>query len=533
MGYSIRLAKVKGLEESGEVTTADEPYVLVTAVDLAWTPIPAPNPRLPPTTFRYGEWNNFDANETLTLVGELPFWEDPVQRTLTDPASVCFIVSVLEHDEGNMDAYRGAVQTAAISSVTTSVGLPRATRVTRLLADIRSAIGLLDLPSLDDHIETKELRLDASDLVPLGTVRDRVLEFGGEPGKWELTFRIAHHRRVVFPPGARFAAVTRSPDKMEVWAVDAQGQMRGNFFEGRWHGWYTLPGPEFPAGCHVSAVTRHADHMEVWAVDRDGVVQGNWFNGAQWMGWYALSGTEFPPGGRLAAVSRDPDHIHVWGVDIHGKAVERFADTVAWSSQWEQIGPPRNFPPGAPIAAASLAPHHLEVWIVAEHSPILGIRHDDAWGDWYPLGDIVFSPSTEIAALRRHQTLSVFAIDATGHVRDEYFDGTDWRGWYEAGTQTFTSGAPIAATTQHAAHMQLFAQAAGGVISTDPYDASQWLGWQPLLGLALDEGTHMAALSRFEGHMEMWALQSGVVWGTWFMDGAWRDWYPLLWSYEG
>ena len=117
MGYSIRLLKIKCLKESDESSDADEPFVLVTAIDLAWPPPltvpPLPNVPPPPVTFRYGEWENFDKGEELTLIGEQPFWEDPLQRELTNPDDVCFVVTVLEHDHGDLDAYRGTVEAAA------------------------------------------------------------------------------------------------------------------------------------------------------------------------------------------------------------------------------------------------------------------------------------------------------------------------------------------------------------------------------------------------------------------------------------
>ena len=86
---------------------------------------------------------------------------------------------------------------------------------------------------------------------------------------------------------------------------------------------------------------------------------------------------------------------------------------------------------------------------------------------------------------------------------------------------------------KHATHMEVFVAGTTNVVQADQFDVTAWQRWFPLGSMTFDAQTNLAALSRFEGHMEVWAVQGGVIWGNWFIDGSWRNWYPLFWSFEG
>jgi hypothetical protein len=481
--YSIRLHSIKCVRESDENSASDEPYVLVTTIDLtppsavtppssATAPIITPTPDHPVITRIYGEWPNFDENEILDLVGERPFWgtftEPWEPADIGNPDNVCFIVSVMEHDHGNLDRFRGAVQSAAALSLASTFALQRQARVVQLIADIRSVIGLFDAPTLDNHVDTKELRLDALDLaIPPGSSKDKALFFdGGETaGQWELVFRIVHHERMVFP-GARMAAVSRQWDKMEVWTVGPGGLVHGNWFYERWHGWYSLPGAVFNPGSYLAALSRKPEHMEVWGVGSDGTVRGIWFD-ESWQQWYELPGATFPPGAQLVAVSRDGNHMEVFGVDIDGQVRSKFFDH-GWKPEggWQTLDG-ATFAPGAHLAAVSRAFFDEEVWVVGNDSdkPILSNRFvAGSWRGWRPTGGELFSPDTELAAVIRKRfrdlvldapssiaevpDVHVLAVDLNEHVRDFWYEGYTERGWFQAGVQFFNQGTPIAAVSR-------------------------------------------------------------------------------------
>jgi hypothetical protein len=96
--------------------------------------------------------------------------------------------------------------------------------------------------------------------------------------------------------------------------VDGDGILRGNRFEGEWkpeYRWYPFPNAVFTPGTDVAAVSRNPNRMELWVLGKDdGVIRGNWFDEGGWQsGWYELGDAQFNQGTDLAAVSRS----HVGG----------------------------------------------------------------------------------------------------------------------------------------------------------------------------------------------------------------------------
>jgi hypothetical protein len=109
--------------------------------------------------------------------------------------------------------------------------------------------------SVDDHVGSKALLVNSSDLIPSGTL-DRKLRIGNDDGgEYELTFRITRHQGTVFAQNAYFAMATRHSKHMEVWGVDLTGTVRGNWFDGRCQGWYRLAGARFSQGTFLAAVS--------------------------------------------------------------------------------------------------------------------------------------------------------------------------------------------------------------------------------------------------------------------------------------
>lgn len=561
MTYSIRLHTLKCIEESDESSDADEPYVLVTTVDMR----PPPAIPRPVITRRYGEWTNFDEDESLELVGERPFWgaytEPGEPEDIANPDDVCFIVTVIEHDHAPMDSYRLIAQTIATTTALQTITLQRPARVAQMIADINGAIaGPSSLPAQDNPVGTLELRLDTIDLAtPAGQFRDKVLFFdGGDNGKWELTFRLVRHERRPFPAGSRLAAVSRSWDQMDLWLVGQDGLLYSNRFNGRWHGWYTLPAVQFPVGTHLAALSREAGHLEVWAVANDGKMHGIWFDGSSWRDWYELGGAAFPPGAPVAAVSRHRDLMEVWCVDIHGKVRHKYFADGVWKpegAEWLTLGAEATFPAGAHLVAASRSPWDMQVWVVGDDKPISrNLFVNDVWTGWTPLGAEIFAPGTHLAAVVRkkwpvgsavdtwglpvnpyavtpHQF--VLGVDMNEHVRDFWYEEDVERGWYQAGIQSFNSGTVIAGVSHQPETVDIWAVRPDGFLYFNHGIASGWTGWNRIdtETAQIAPPAHIAAVSRFEGHMEVWAIREGFVCGNAFTNGSWQGWYPLRWSF--
>ncbi|HZH91885.1 MAG TPA: hypothetical protein VEX70_14860 [Pyrinomonadaceae bacterium] len=196
MSLRVRLKSIKCVREINEESASEEAYVLVTAVRLNRTLLDIDTFNL--RVFRYGVWDNFDEGEVANIF-EPPFWGlNSVPDELTNVGDVIFIISLMENDNGDPDAYRQYVEAAASASLGATIGeTNRAVRADRLILSIRDALNGLNLPIPfaldDDHIGTEILRLNNSDLVPFGAV-DKPLTIQSGEGHYELIFEVARIR---------------------------------------------------------------------------------------------------------------------------------------------------------------------------------------------------------------------------------------------------------------------------------------------------------------------------------------------------
>lgn len=197
----IALTHLRCLEETDEGgSAADEIYVLVTGVNLK-TAIPQVE------VTRYGPWGSVDEGEVMTTVpiksGVNPdavpsvVWRRPCwglngkAASISDPDDVIFMVSVMEHDDGDPGAARSAVKLAAIASLAGSSGMTRAERVSKLRRDISDALKLpTGAPSFDDRVGTRELRLSEALLKVEGGAKEKKLEFDGDGGRYRVRFEL-------------------------------------------------------------------------------------------------------------------------------------------------------------------------------------------------------------------------------------------------------------------------------------------------------------------------------------------------------
>lgn len=188
------LDSIRCHEETDEVG-ADEPYVIVTAIDLrssvsvSGLTIPIPASR----AFRYGPFRDVDARET-HRPSFLSFWGlNGEERALSNPDDAIFLVALMENDDGNAEALRGLVAASVNSALFASLGVSdRSTRVGLLMEAINSAIRTpTGGPNFDDRIgDSQELRFTAADiaLAETGQAAQRALRFRGDGGDYTVTF---------------------------------------------------------------------------------------------------------------------------------------------------------------------------------------------------------------------------------------------------------------------------------------------------------------------------------------------------------
>ncbi|MDR7335543.1 hypothetical protein [Roseateles asaccharophilus] len=198
---TIALTKIKCKIETDEVGS-DEPYVLVTAVDLS-------NPVLPNAEVTlYGPWGGVDQGDTAVTQpipqgidpNDLPFiiwrrnaWGPSGQaKVIANPAQAIILVSMMEHDDGKASAARELAKAAVVSSLAASMGMTRAQRVAKLKADIHGALGIpTGAPNFDDRVGgTHEFALSASLLNVAAGPKNKTLTIVGDGGKYEVTLQV-------------------------------------------------------------------------------------------------------------------------------------------------------------------------------------------------------------------------------------------------------------------------------------------------------------------------------------------------------
>jgi hypothetical protein len=131
----------------------------------------------------------------------------------------------------------------------------------------------------------------------------------------------------VFQSAAPVTAITRNPAQIDLFITGLNGNVYtswyidGNAWSGLGDRWLDIGGV-FPNAAKVSAVTRNPNRMDLFISGLNGDVYTSWFNdGGQWSGlgnrWRSVGGS-FPVGAPLAALSRQPDLLDVFVTGNNG-----------------------------------------------------------------------------------------------------------------------------------------------------------------------------------------------------------------------
>lgn len=197
----LAVTKVRCLIETDEVGS-DEIYILVTGVNLK-TPIPNVE------VTRYGPWVNVDEGDLLQTLPLIPGidpdqipdlpWRVPCWGLNGKPASidhpndVIFLVSLMEHDDGDPAAARTLVKSAVVASLAATMGMNRADRIKKLINDINGALKIpTGAPNFDDPVgSTQELRLSQTLLQVASGAKAKNLVFTGDGGQYRVRFELS------------------------------------------------------------------------------------------------------------------------------------------------------------------------------------------------------------------------------------------------------------------------------------------------------------------------------------------------------
>jgi hypothetical protein len=198
---TMSLVNLQCVIETDEVG-ADEPYVLVTSINLK-----SLVPQVEVT--RYGPWANIDAGDVAStivippgfdpdvapfLVWRRPAWGVSGSPTpIENPDDAIFLVSLMEHDDGDAAAARTIVKGAAAATLASSMGMTRAERVTKLISDINGALAIpTGAPNFDDRVgSTQELRLSSTLLQVDSGPKSKTMTFSGDGGQYRARFDFA------------------------------------------------------------------------------------------------------------------------------------------------------------------------------------------------------------------------------------------------------------------------------------------------------------------------------------------------------
>ncbi len=220
---TMAVKAIRCLQENDFGPGSDEPYVLVTTVDLTVFPANI-------EVTRYGPWEDVDKDEVhatllesafttpggggpppsvlfgLSSLSRRPFWslDNKTGKIITNPEDVIIVVSMLEHDDGSPAGAREFAKAAAVASLAASINMSRPQRVHKLITDIDNVLaGLTSLPDLgvfspDDRIGgSKELVLSSSDLAQASqSSAETVLEFFGQSGAYRVRFELKNAQHI-------------------------------------------------------------------------------------------------------------------------------------------------------------------------------------------------------------------------------------------------------------------------------------------------------------------------------------------------
>ncbi len=151
-------------------------------------------------------------------------------------------------------------------------------------------------------------------------------------GKWRGWWNIQTGR---IPAGGTISAVSRAPNKLDIFLVSTDGRVytaawQHGVANGKWRGWWRIGNRQALPGSPVGAVSRHPDKLDVFVAGKDGKTytaawEQNVANG-KWRGWWNILRGSIKPGSAVAAVSRHPNKLDVFITSTDGRI---------WTAAWD------------------------------------------------------------------------------------------------------------------------------------------------------------------------------------------------------
>ncbi len=286
----------------------------------------------------------------------------------------------------------------------------------------------------------------------LTAATDDNLDHGPWRGWWEIQGGRAK-------PGAPIACVNRGPNRLDVFVVGNDGGIYTAAWDqsvanGAWRGWWRIGKVTAPQGSRIAAVSRSPDHLDVFVVDVSGnVMSAAWQTGdTNWRGWWHIQQGKAKAGAYISAVARSSQKLDIFvvGTDggIYTAAWDAAVSNAAWRGWWRVAG--GSAPLGAPVTAISRDPNKLDCFVVGNDGRVYTAAWDaavanGAWRGWWPVaGGAAQLRSVISCASRDPNKLDIMTIGTDGKLYtaawDQFSGNAQWRGWWRIGEGSCQQG---------------------------------------------------------------------------------------------
>lgn len=272
-----------------------------------------------------------------------------------------------------------------------------------------------------------------------------------------------------FEPGSKVTAVARSADNLDIFVVGKDGKVYMSYWYtgGDWSGinndWAALGG-DFPTGTEIAAVSRSPDNIDLFAVGADGSVYTSyWYTGGDWSQWQSIGG-KFPNSAKVDAVARSKDSLDVFVCGDDGRVYHSYWYTGGdWSGKdkdWNSIG--GIFTPGTEVVAVARSPDNLDVFVVGTDGNVYnsywytGADWSGAKDNWGSIGGGFKDQSPLTVVARGKAKLDVFVSGSDNKVsHSSWEEGKDWSSW-DVVTELHLPNAKVTAVARTEQNLDVF-----------------------------------------------------------------------------
>jgi hypothetical protein len=299
-------------------------------------------------------------------------------------------------------------------------------------------------------------KLDAFVVDRQGRVLTAATDEGYDHGPWRGWWEIQGGRA---KPGAPVACVHRGPDRLDVFVVGTDGgiytaawdQRQAN---GAWRGWWRIGNLVAPQGAPIGAVSRSPDHLDIFVVDVNGnVMSAAWQTGdTQWRGWWHIQAGRAKPGAYVSAVARESSKLDIFVVGTDGRVYTAAWDAQvangAWRGWWGVASGAAA--QGAAVTVVAREPTKLDVFVIGLDGRVYTAAWDQfvangAWRGWWPVAGGMAKQGSPVACASREPTkLDVMTVGTDGKLYtaawDQFRNNGQWRGWWRVGNGDFQQG---------------------------------------------------------------------------------------------